>query len=385
MERNVVHLDLDSFFVSVERLRNSRLKKLPVIIGGTSDRGVVSSCSYEARKYGVHSAMPIKMARQLCPDAAFIRGDMDAYSRYSRVVTDIIAEEAPSYEKASIDEHYLDITGMDKFFGNLKWTSELSEKITKESGLPISFGLSVNKTISKMATNEAKPNGKLMIELPKVKSFINPLSVKKIPMLGQKTAKLLHSMGVYNIETLSQIPPEMLVNLMGKNGKVLWERANGIDNTPVRQYSERKSIGTEHTFDADSMDVDAIQDLLSAMVEKLAFKLRKDNWLTSVITVKIRYVNFDTHSMQRRISYTSFDHEISEIAQELFKKLYTRRMRLRMVGVKCSDLIRGVQQLKLFEAKPEMANLYLAMDEIRKRYGSKAVRRVRGVGSSGRQ
>ncbi|MEA3448548.1 MAG: DNA polymerase IV [Bacteroidota bacterium] len=378
MERNVVHMDLDSFFVSVERLKNSRLNNMPVIIGGTSDRGVVSSCSYEARKFGVHSAMPAKMAHQLCPDAAFIKGDMDSYTKYSRLVTDIIASEAPAYEKASIDEHYLDITGMDKFFGSLKWTSKLRQKITRESGLPISFGLSVNKTVSKMATNEAKPNGQLMVESPKVRPFLNPLPIQKIPMLGTKTFQTLRAMGIADIRTLSNIPPEMLINLMGKSGKLLWERANGIDNTPVQQYSERKTIGTEHTFDADSMDIAAIHDLLSSMVEKLAFKIRKDHWLTSTVTVKIRYANFDTHSMQRRIAYTSFDHELMAVAHELFDKLYTRRMRLRLVGIKFSGLVHGVQQLRLFEAKPEMAKLYMAMDDIRKRFGKKAIRRAIG-------
>ncbi|MGC9331200.1 MAG: DNA polymerase IV [Bacteroidales bacterium] len=378
MEKHIVHFDLDSFFVSVERLKNSRLKNKPVIIGGTSDRGVVSSCSYEARKFGVHSSMPVKMAHQLCPDAFFIRGDMDSYTKYSRLVTDIIASEAPVYEKASIDEHYLDITGMDKFFGNLKWTSELRQKIIRESGLPISFGLSVNKTVSKMATNEAKPNGQLMVEFPKVRPFLDPLPIQKIPMLGPKTFHTLRTMGIADIRTLSNIPPGMLINLLGKSGKVLWERANGIDNTPVRQYSERKSIGTEHTFDADSMDIAVIHDLLSSMVEKLAFKIRKDHWLTSCVTVKIRYANFDTHSMQRRIAYTSFDHELMEVAHELFDKLYTRRMRLRLVGVKFSGLIRGVQQLRLFEAKPRMAELYMAMDDIRKRFGKKAICRAVG-------
>lgn len=374
----MVHMDLDSFFVSVERLKNSRLNNMPVIIGGTSDRGVVSSCSYEARKFGVHSAMPAKMAHQLCPDAAFIKGDMDSYTKYSRLVTDIIASEAPAYEKASIDEHYLDITGMDKFFGSLKWTSKLRQKITRESGLPISFGLSVNKTVSKMATNEAKPNGQLMVESPKVRPFLNPLPIQKIPMLGTKTFQTLRAMGIADIRTLSNIPPEMLINLMGKSGKLLWERANGIDNTPVQQYSERKTIGTEHTFDADSMDIAAIHDLLSSMVEKLAFKIRKDHWLTSTVTVKIRYANFDTHSMQRRIAYTSFDHELTAVAHELFDKLYTRRMRLRLVGIKFSGLVHGVQQLRLFEAKPEMAKLYMAMDDIRKRFGKKAIRRAIG-------
>ena len=376
MQRSIVHMDLDSFFVSVERLQNSRLKDYPVVIGGGSDRGVVSACSYEARKFGVHSAMPIKLARQLCPDAAYIRGDMDAYTKYSRLVTDIIAEEAPVYEKASIDEHYLDITGMDRFFGNLKWSKELRQKIMRESGLPISFGLSVNKTVSKMATNESKPNGEMMVDLSHVQSFIHPLPIQKMPMIGKKTFQVLRSMGVADIGTLSRIPPEMLMNLMGKAGKDLWNKANGIDHSPVRQYSERKSIGSEHTFDQDSMDVAGMHDLLASMIEKLSFQLRKDQWLTSCITVKIRYSNFDTHSMQRKIAYTSFDHELIEVAHDLFEKLYARRMRIRLVGVKLSGLVRGVQQLTLFEDSSRMAELYLAMDNIRNLYGKKAVRRA---------
>lgn len=376
MERTVVHMDLDSFFVSVERLRNSRLRNFPVIVGGTSERGVVSACSYEARKYGVHSAMPTKMAHQLCPDAAFIRGDMDVYTRYSHLVTDIIAEVAPVYEKASIDEHYIDITGMDRFFGNLKWSHELREKIISESGLPISFGLSVNKTISKMATNEGKPNGEFLVEANNVKTFIQPLSIRKMPMIGKKTFHLLRSMGVVDIGTLSRIPPEMLISVLGKNGKMLSERANGIDLAPVQQYSERKSIGSEHTFENDTMDIPALHDLLSLMVEKLAYKIRKEERLTSCVTIKIRYSNFDTHSMQKKIPYTSFDHELMKVAHDLFEKVYARRMRIRLVGVKFSGLINGVQQLKLFEDSSQMAELYLAMDNIRNRFGNKAVRRA---------
>lgn len=376
MQRSIVHMDLDSFFVSVERLQNRRLKDFPVIIGGGSDRGVVSACSYEARKFGVHSAMPIKLARQLCPDAAYIRGDMDAYTKYSRLVTDIIAEEAPVYEKASIDEHYLDITGMDKFFGNLKWTKELRQKVIRESGLPISFGLSVNKTVSKMATNESKPNGELQVDEKHVQSFIHPLPIQKMPMIGKKTFQVLRSMGVADIGTLSRIPPEMLINLMGKSGLQLWNKANGIDLSPVRQYSERKSIGSEHTFDADTMDIAGMRDLLAGMVEKLAYKIRKDGWVTSVVTVKIRYANFDTHSMQRKIAYTTFDHELIRVSHDLFEALYSRRMRIRLIGVKFSGLVRGVQQLSLFEDSSRMAELYLAMDNIRKLYGKKAIRRA---------
>lgn len=378
-ERQIVHLDMDTFFVSVERLQNSRLNGKPIIIGGSSDRGVVASCSYEARTFGIHSAMPMRMARSLCPDANIIRGDMEKYSKYSHIVTDIIAEEAPLYEKASIDEHYIDITGMDRFFGSVKWAHELRENIIRNTGLPLSFGLSVNKTISKIAAGEAKPNGELHVNYRQVKPFLRPLPISKIPMIGAKTFRLLRSMGVSTIHILSQIPVEMMERVMGKNGIVIWEKANGIDRTPVISHHERKSISTERTFDKDSTDIAGMNRMLISMVEKIAFELRKKQKLTSCITVKIRYSNFDTHTLQKRIPYTSFDHVLIDTAKELFKKLYTRRMRIRLIGVRISHMVQGVQQLNLFEDTPEMVNLYLAMDYIRKRYGKSSVKRAVGL------
>jgi len=377
--RCIVHLDLDTFFVSVERLLNSDLVGKPVIIGGTSDRGVVASCSYEARQFGVHSAMPMKMARILCDHAIVIRGDTDQYSKYSKMVTEIIAEKAPVYEKASIDEHYLDISGMDRFFGSLKWSQELRNRIIHESGLPISFGVSINKTVSKIATGEAKPNGLLQVPVQGIHPFLDPLSIRKIPMIGNKTYQLLRSMGISNIQTLRYIPAEMIVRVMGKNGFVIWKKANGIDLTPVQQYSERKSIGTERTFEHDTIDVKMLKNILIGMVEKIAFQLRKKQKLTSCITVKIRYSNFDTHTLQRHIPYTSFDHILLNIALELFEKLYSRRMRIRLIGVKFSSLVQGAQQLNMFEDTPEMTSLYQAMDRIRLRFGSRAVLRAAGM------
>jgi DNA polymerase-4 len=379
MDRYIVHMDLDTFFVSVERLLNSELAGKPVIIGGMSDRGVVSSCSYEARKYGVHSAMPMKMARQLCSEAVVIRGDMDAYSKHSRMVTDIIAESAPLYEKASIDEHYLDISGMDRFFGCMQWTHELRQRIMNETGLPISYGLSVNKTVSKIATGEAKPNGEMEVPGMQVMDFLSPLSIRKIPMIGQRTFHLLRSMGIGTIGTLGQIPMEMMESLLGKNGLTIWKKANGVDPTPVEQYSERKSIGSERTFQRDTMDVAGLRDLITSMVEKLAFQLRKEEKLVSIVTVKIRYSNFDTHSLQKRIPYTSFDHMLMPVARELFDRLYQRRMLIRLVGVRFSGLIRGTQQLNLFEDTSEMVHLYLAVDRMRKRFGSDALQRASGI------
>ncbi len=378
-DRTIVHLDLDSFFVSAERLINSKLIGLPVIIGGSSDRGVVASCSYEARKFGIHSAMPMKLAKRLCSQAVVVRGDMELYSKYSRLVTDIIAESAPVYEKASIDEHYLDISGMDRFFGSLKWTQELRQRIIKESGLPISFGLSVNKTVAKIATGEAKPNGELQIPFDSVQPFLSPLSIRKIPMIGQQTFHLLRSMGVSNIETLSRIPPEMIEQLLGKNGLVIWKKANGIDNSPVQSYSEQKSISSERTFEKDSTDIKKMRAILIAMVGKLTFQLRKQQRLCGVISVKIRYSNFDTHSLQQRIPYTSLDHVLIKAATELFDKLYQRRMLIRLVGVRFSHLIQGQQQLNLFDDIPERIDLYQAMDKIRLRFGKDSIYRAISV------
>jgi DNA polymerase IV len=377
-ERHIALFDLDAFFVSVERLENNHLIGKPVIIGGLSGRGVVASCSYEARQYGVHSAMPMRMARMLCKDAHVIRGDMEKYSRYSKTVTQVIAEKAPVYEKASVDEHYIDLTGMDRFFGSLQWTKELRKDIIRHTGLPISFGLSVNKTVSKIAAGEAKPNGEIFIPCKQVRPFINPLSISKIPMIGQKTFQLLRSMGISKVATLSAMPPELIKNALGKNGIVIWKKANGIDTSPVEAYSEKKSISTEHTFQQDTADIALMNELVIKMAEKLAFQLRKQQKLTSCITVKIRYANFDTHTLQKKIAYTAFDHMIINTAKELFKKIYQRRMMIRLIGIRLSALAGGTQQLSLFEDTSEMANLYYTMDKIRKRFGNNAVGRAVG-------
>jgi DNA polymerase-4 len=373
---DIVHLDLDTFFVSVERLINSKLNGKPVIIGGLSDRAVVASCSYETRKFGVHSAMPVKMARMLCPDAIVIRGDMESYSRYSNVVTDIIAEQAPVYEKTSIDEHFIDVTGLDRFFGCQKWAHELRTKIIRETGLPISFGMSVNKTVSKIATGEAKPNGELYIDKDHVPLFLAPLSIRKIPGIGEKTYQMLRSMGIITIATLREIPSEMMERTMGKNGLELLKKAQGIDFTPVQPYWEQKSLSSEHTFDQDTTDIKMLNDILVHMVEKLCFDLRSEQKLTACVTVKIRYANFDTHTLQKRIPYTTLDHTLLEVVKDLFKRLYQRRMLIRLIGVRFSHLVHGTQQLNLFEDTPEMVNLYYSLDRIRKKYGNDAVTRA---------
>ena len=378
MERTILHLDLDTFFVSVERLVNPSLEGKPVIVGGMGDRGVVSTCSYEARRFGVHSAMPMRMARQLCPHAIFIRGDMELYSRYSRLVTQIIADCAPVYEKMSIDEHYLDLTGMDRFHDCQLWSHELRERIIRESGLPISFGLSENKTVAKIATGEAKPNGEKQVPIPYINNFLDPLSIQKIPMVGAKTYALLSSMGVETIGVLRQLPSMAVVQVLGKHGMDLWKKANGYDSTPVCPYQERKSIGKERTFEQDTIDVTAIKHYLARMVESLGFDLRSQHKLTGCVTVKIRYSNFDTHDMQQRIPYTAFDHVLRDTVNSIFDRLYNRRMMIRLVGVRLSELVNGMPQLALFDDNIELTQLYAAMDKIKRRFGEKSIHRAAG-------
>jgi len=384
-ERSVAHMDLDSFFVSVECLRDSRLKKLPLIIGGNSDRGVVSSCSYEARRFGVHSAMPIKLAKRLCPDAVIIGGDMELYSRYSSMVTEIIKGSSPLCEKASIDEFYLDLTGMDRFFGTWKWMVELKQKVVRETGLPITFALSSNKTVSKIGTGEAKPDGQLKVPVGEEKPFLSPLSVNKIPMIGDKTYATLCSMGIRKIATLQEMPATAMQQVMGQNGLVIWKKANGIDETPVQPYHEQKSISTEHTFEIDTIDVKTIRTLLTAMAEKLAYKLRRKNRLTGCITIKIRYSDFNTETKQLKIPYTSNDKTIMDHVQRLFEQLYQRRILIRLVGIRLSDMVQGSYQISLFEDTPSIIELYQAIDKIRNRFGSMAVQRAGTLGANFRE
>lgn len=368
-ERSIIHMDLDAFFVAVERKKEPKLKGLPLIVGGQSRRGVVAACSYEARKFGVHSAMPMYLALQLCPDAKVISGDMEAYSKYSHEVTEIIADRAPAFEKSSIDEFYIDATGMDRFFGTFKWAVELQQKIIKESELPISMALSVNKLVSKVATAEFKPHAQKQIPAGTEKDFLAPLAIEKIPMVGKQTATFLYDMGVRTVATLREMPVKFLVSAFGKNGISLWNKAHGIDESPVVPYSEQKSISTESTFDADTTDVKKLKSILIAMVEKVAFQLREQKKLTSCITVKIRYSNFDTETRQIHIPYTSSDHIILRVVQELFNKLYNRRMLIRLVGVRLSNLVHGNHQISLFDDTEEDINLYEAMDFIKHKHG----------------
>lgn len=373
MERAIVHMDLHDYYIECERLSNSSLVGLPLIIGGGTNRGSVAACSKEAAKFGVRIAMPTSYALKLCPNATLLKGDYGSYSNKSNELTEIIREHAPVVEKSSIHSFYLDITGMDRFFGCYDWTKQLSRHISKESGLDPSWALSVNKTVSKMGTVGTTPSRPLNIGFGKVRPFLYPLPIQRLPNIGDTTFQLLSRIGIRQIGKVSEMPPTVLQKMLGKRGKTIWQRANGIDREPVEPYSEKKEIYMDHDFDMDSLDIAAIRGQLMAMVEQLAFRLRQDNLVTAKVIVKVKYNNLDTDTKQSRVNYTSLDHILKNEVQLIFAKLYHRRMRLVKVGIRFSDIVSGSHQINLFEDTDEMLSLYKALDKIRNKYGMDAV------------
>ncbi|MDO9376765.1 MAG: DNA polymerase IV [Ferruginibacter sp.] len=374
-QRIIAHFDLDSFFVSVEILNNPSLKGKPVFVGG-SDRGVVTACSYEARKFGVHSGMPSKKALQLCPQAIAVKGTRGEYSRYSRWVTEIIAANAPLFEKASIDEFYLDLTGMDKFFKPLEWTIDLRRQIMTDTGLPISFGLGSNKMIAKMATNEAKPNGFLQVPFGKEREFLAPLLVKKIPGVGDHTWEVLKAMGILTIRDVSLRTPDELEERLGKWGPDLWQKSQGIHHSEVSQYHEAKSISSENTFDENKTDLDFLMRELVRLTEKIAFELRQDGKVAGCIAVKIRYKDFETTSRQTTVPFTCSDDEIIPVAKDLFHKLYRKGEPVRLLGVRLSELTSEAIQTSLFNDVERKTDLYKAIDDVKNRFGKLKIKRA---------
>ena len=385
MQRTIAHMDLDTFFVSVERKNQPQLIGKPVLVGGTSDRGVMASCSYEARSYGIHSGMSMKLARQLCPEALVVRGDHEQYSYYSNIITDIIRERVPLYEKTSIDEFYIDLTGMDKFFGCFKYATELRSVIMKETGLPISLAMSCNKTVAKIGTGQAKPNGQLEIVLGNEKEFLAPLSIRKIPMVGEKTYSLLRNMGIEKIKTIQEMPLEMMQRVLGENGVAIWRKANGIDHSPLVPYVENKSISSETTFDKDTIDVHYLQQVLTNMTESLAYQLRTKKKLTACVAIKIRYSDFNTYTMQCKIPYTAMDHVLIDKVKTLFHKLFQKRLLIRLIGIRFSHLVQGSYQFDLFDDMTEKVMLYSAMDKLRDRFGENIIQRASIVGMKKRE
>lgn len=374
-QRIIAHFDLDAFFVSVECVNNPTLKGQPLIVGGSRERGVVAACSYEARKFGIHSAMPMSKAMQLCPHALVVKGSRGEYSKYSRMVTEIIAGKAPLFEKASIDEFYLDLTGMDKYFNPWQWTINLREEIVNKTGLPISFALASSKLVAKIATNEAKPNGYLQVAAGKEREYLAPLPANVIPGIGIQTNNQLLSLGIRTIGDIAARSAAEMELLMGNYGIELWQKSQGIHHAEVVPYHEAKSISTERTFDTNKTDPEFISAELVRMTEKIAHELREDNKMAGCIAVKIRYADFETTSRQTSISYTFYDDELIPVARDLFDKLYRKGAPIRLLGVRLSELTNEAFQTNLFESTEKKAGLYKAIDAVKGRFGKDAISR----------
>ncbi len=378
-KRWIVHIDLDSFFVSVERKFNPDLNGKPVLIGGSAERGVVASCSYEARKFGVHSAMPMKQALRLCPDAIVIRGSHGLYSEASREVTEIIHDSVPLYQKTSVDEFYIDLTGMDRYHNSYKLATELRQRVIRETGLPISFGMASTKTVAKMATNEAKPNGQLLIPHGSEAAFMAPLPIRKIPMLGEKACQKLYQYGIEKIAHLQKTDIRFLETLFGKHGRDVWNKAHGLDEGEVVSDHERKSMSTENTFHNNVADLKTLETSLVSMTEELASKLRREGLVTSCLAIKLRYANFETHTVQEKIPLTAAEHILIPGVKNLLKKAWNQSRPIRLIGVRLSNLSPGSYQINLFEDNEEQIRLYQAMDNINGKFGEKTVCRAAGM------
>jgi DNA polymerase-4 len=381
-QRIIAHFDLDAFFVSVECILDPTLKGRPLLVGGHSERGVVAACSYEARKYGIHSAMPMKTAMRLCPHATVVGNARGEYSKYSRWVTEIIAAKAPLFEKASIDEFYLDLTGMNRFFDPYQWTIDLREEITRATQLPISFALASNKMIAKIATNEAKPNGYLHVPAGMEQEYLAPLKVNKIPGVGEHTYQALQEMGIATIRDLGGHSAGALERRFGKYGLDLWNKARGIHEGEVVPYHEAKSISTENTFEENKTDMDFLMAELVRMTERVAYELRQDNKTAGCVAVKIRYPDFETTSRQVTIPYTFYDDELIGKAKELFHKLYRKGQPIRLLGVRLSELTGEAIQTNLFQDTQKKNNLYKAIDDVKNKYGKYSIVKAGGQGGT---
>ncbi len=378
-QRYIAHFDLDSFFVSVEVLNNPSLKGKPVLVGGHSERGVVAACSYEARKFGIHSAMPMKKAMQLCPNAIVTNSSRGEYSKYSRIVTEIIAAKAPLFEKASIDEFYIDLTGMDKYFDPYQWTINLRQEIMEKTGLPISFALASNKMVSKIATNEAKPNGYIQVPFGFEKAYLAPLKADKIPGVGGHTYQSLIAMGIQTIGDISNHDVKELEKALGKYGIELWNKSNGIHNSEVSPYHEAKSISTENTFEENKTDMTFLISELVRMTERVGYELRQDGKVTGCVAVKIRYGDFSTFSRQSAIDHTFSDEELIKVAKQLFAQLHKKGTPVRLLGVRLSHLTNHVVQPTLFEDISKKSDLYKAIDDVKNKYGKSALKKARTI------
>jgi DNA polymerase-4 len=371
---SILHVDMDAFFVSVELLERPELRGKPVVVGGQKDqRGVVSAASYEAREYGVHSAMPLRTAGRLCPHAIFLDGHHEKYGEWSDRVATILAKFSPIVEMVSIDEAYLDLAGTERLHGPpLAAADTLLRTITQTTTLPCSGGLATTRLVAKVASDQAKPRGLLWVTPGSEQRFLAPLPVRKIPGIGKVTERALRALGIETVEQIAAAPQEKLEQIFGQWGTALYRKARGGDSYEFVIDAEPKSISHNHTFGEDTDDAGAMTALLSHLSQKACKRLRESGLSTRTLTLTIRYAGFETHTRTKTLAEpTRLDSDIQSVFQELFRVHRDVKRKVRLLGVSLSGLTHGSEQLDLLDAerRAKLEKLTSAADRLRDRFG----------------
>jgi DNA polymerase IV len=371
---SILHVDMDAFFVSVELLERPELRGKPVVVGGRPDqRGVVTAASYEARKFGVHSAMPLRTAGKLCPHAVFLEGHHEKYGEWSDRVATILAKFSPIVEMVSIDEAYLDLAGTERLHGPpLAAADKLLRMITRTTDLPCSGGLATTRLVAKVASDQAKPRGLVWVAPGQEARFLAPLPVRKIPGIGEVTERALRALGIESVEQLAAVEPEKLEKIFGQWGDALYRKARGGDSYEFVIDAEPKSISHNHTFGEDTNDTEALHALLSHLSQKACKRLREAGLATRTLTLTIRYAGFDTHTRAKTLAEpTRLDSDIFSVFEKLFAEHRDAKRKIRLLGVSLSGLTHGGEQLDLLEAerRERLEKLTRATDKLRDKFG----------------
>jgi DNA polymerase IV len=371
---SILHVDMDAFFVSVELLERPELRGKPVVVGGSPDqRGVVTAASYEARKYGIQSAMPLRTAGRLCPHAIFLDGHHAKYTQWSDRVATILTNFSPVVEMVSIDEAYLDLAGTARLHGPpLAAADKLLRNITRTTGLPCSGGLASTRLVAKVASDQGKPRGLVWVPAGSEERFLAPLPVRKIPGIGKVTERALRALGIETVEQIAGQPQEKLEKIFGQWGTALYRKARGGDSYEFVVDAEPKSISQNHTFNEDTDDSGALTAVLSHLSQKACKRLREAGLAASTLTLTIRYAGFDTHTRSKSLGEsTALDAGINAVFQELFQKHLDRSRKVRLLGVSLSNFSHGGEQLDLLQAerREKLQKLTQATDRLRDRFG----------------
>src|SRR5437773_8941178 len=370
----ILHVDMDAFFVSVELLERPELRGRPVVVGGRPDqRGVVSAASYEARKFGIHSAMPLRTAGRLCPHAIFLDGHHEKYSEWSDRIATILGEFSPTVEMVSIDEAYLDLAGTGRLHGPpLAAADKLLRTITRTTALPCSGGLARTRLVAKVASDQAKPRGLVWVPAGSEQRFLAPLPVRKIPGIGEITERALRALGIETVEQIAAVAQEKLEKIFGQWGTALYRKARGGDSYEFVIDAEPKSISHNHTFGEDTDDANALSTMLSHLSQKACKRLREAGLAARTLTLTIRYAGFETHTRSKTLGEpTQLDGDIYAVFQELFRKHRDAKRKVRLLGVSLNGLTHGNEQLDLLEKerREKLAKLTSAADRLRDRFG----------------